>query len=204
MYPLVSMTNWHLLSLSIIIATISVTLQYLSHRYTVLDTEHEREQKIKESIPSEGTHIPEFADTDKQVKVRLHTVVVSEYESKQYVLQKYLYPFSNINGRTKAILEVESLKPLPVGVFAINGWSQESTVLQACFLHRPPAAPIVAIHIDSVRLNDVKSAFGGISKDGLQLSDEPDDIVDVIAHFPSVLDDLDIDVEPDDLERSKR
>lgn len=189
--------NWEFifLAISVSIATISLVLQYLSQRNSVLDTEYEREQKLREEIGSEMVSIENFPEAEGIIGVSLLRPVVNEKSNLLYKIGKYLHPFGDLKGQTKLLLQVDPPDRVPVGFYAIVGWEDDSDIVSGNLLNKPTARPTIGLKVDSVDLIEVRSAIGDLGGDGLELSKDPDDRTDSIAHFPSTLYDLDIDLD---------
>lgn len=183
------------LAVSVSIATISLILQYLSQRNSVLDTEYEREDKLREDIGSEMVSIENFPEDGDLIGVSLLRPLVVEKSGFLYRIWKYLYPFGDLKGQTKLLLKIDPPDGVPIGYYAITGWSDDSNIISGNLLNKPTARPTIGIKIDSVDLIEVRSAIGELGKSDIELSRDPDEMTESIAHFPATLSDLNIELD---------
>lgn len=135
---------------SLVIITVSMVLQYISHRHNVVDSRFEREQKIEKQLGYEPVVAPGFTQDEYEISVRLFDVDVRERSGLWYKLKKLLIPTTDIEGTTVVKLEVKPDNEIPPGLYIIEGWEDGKRAIRGTLTRVPDENDMLTIELDTV------------------------------------------------------
>ncbi|MDB9254105.1 hypothetical protein [Halorubrum ezzemoulense] len=168
-----------LLSASVLVATASLVLQYLSHRSTSLDSAYEREERIDNKFKKiEKFYTGEITTDGLTMALDFVKSTVDESHSKSYQFQKYINPFSDIQGTTKLNFRISHNVSLDQGDYEIKGDFQETPIESVGLRVMPRSANLLILTVDSVAISDVADSLTVLGMcDDLKIQ-ENEDIID--------------------------
>ncbi|MDS0223646.1 hypothetical protein NDI54_20090 [Haloarcula sp. S1AR25-5A] len=147
-------------SVSVFVATVSLVLQYLSHRSTTLDSVYEREEQIDGKIQKLGElFTDEFTADGSTLKIEFIKSTVHEKETRIYRICKYMDPFSNIQGTTKINFKATSSPELETGDYEITGDFEDAHLEKLALRVMPTTTDLLFVTVDSVIISDVAAAI---------------------------------------------
>jgi hypothetical protein len=147
----------------ITIATVSLVLQYISHRNSVLDSEFERQTKIHQFTGEQPVNLQNFTGEEYDITVELTKTVVVEKDSKIYDFWKYFWPLSDISGHTLLVFHLSRDGGMGYGLYAIEGWSNDSLIERGMIMNYSYQKSLLFIQVDSVDVRKVTPAIGLIA-----------------------------------------
>lgn len=173
-------TSTAIIAAGVVVAVLSLILQYLSHRHSIIDTPFERETKISQFLGDELVNVPGFTAKGYDLQVRQTKVVVNENKGLRNSLWKYLNPFSDISGTTLVTLELAAAGGIPHGVYSIKGWSDcDCLIRDGIILHKRGAVSLLCVEIESVDIREPVFELGNLANSSeLELSTNDEELVE--------------------------
>lgn len=168
----IDITNY-VIAPGILIATSALTLQYISHRNSVLDSEFERQNKIHQFTGERTVNVPNFTRNDYGITIGLTKTVIKEKNSKLYKIWKYLNPFKDIDGKTIMAFSMPRAEGISTGLYAIEGWPNDSLINRGMIMHYGHQKSMFFVEIDSVEVRRVTPALADVANsDSLELTED--------------------------------
>jgi len=164
-----------LLAAPIFVATISLVLQYISHRNSVLDSRFEREQKIDEIIGgSRPYELDNFTGTGYSALLTLDRVRIKENQGRLHTLFKYLNPFGELQGDSLIAFEFEmAAGHFRQGPYHVSGFPDNTGIEEGILIVTPSnQISVFAVDVDTVDQYAVSSKLGHLSNAGRHLDTE--------------------------------
>lgn len=168
-----------LVSVSVFVATVSLVLQYLSHRSTALDSAYDREERIDGKINKLGElFTDEFTIEGHTLRIDFIKSTVYEKDTWGYRIWKYLYPFTDIQGTTKVGFKLKNSPSLDSGDYEITGDFEDAHLEELALRIMPQTAGLLFVTVDSVVISDVADALTEIDRiDDLEI-EKNDNVID--------------------------
>ncbi len=155
------------------IATVSLVLQYISHRNSVLDSEFERQTKIHQFTGEQPVNLQDFTGNQYDITVELTKTVVHEKDSKIYQFWKYFWPLSDISGHTLLAFDLTRDGGMGYGLYAIEGWPDDSLIERGMIMNFSYQKSLLFIQVDSVDIRKVTPAIALIANSSnLELTED--------------------------------
>lgn len=138
-------------------------MQYLSHRSTALDSVYSREEKIDtkiEKLPEFFTD--EFTVDNQTLKIEFIKSTVYEDSSWLYRIQKYLCPFSDIQGYTKLGFKLSQDIGLNSGDYKVVGDIDNTNLKKLGLRVMPVTNSLFFVYVNSVEVHEIANAISEI------------------------------------------
>jgi hypothetical protein len=157
--------NTVLLAAPILVGTVSLVLQYISHRNSVLDSKFERERKIEEILGgSRPYQLDNFTTSQYSVRLTPDRVRIKTKQGRIHSFFKYLNPFGELQGNSLILFEFElTAGNLSQGPYKVSGFPAESGIEEGVLIVTPHnQVSIFAVDINTVNQYQVSSELGNL------------------------------------------
>ncbi|XGI84402.1 hypothetical protein ACEU6E_03910 [Halorutilales archaeon Cl-col2-1] len=164
-----------LLAAPIFVATVSLVLQYISHRNSVLDSRFEREQKIDEVIGgSRAYELDDFTGTGYSARLTPDRVRIKENQGRLHTLFKYLNPFGELQGDSLIAFEFGMTgEDFRQGAYHISGFPDDTGIEEGILIVTPNSQiSVFVVDVDTVDQYEVSSNLGNLWNAGQHLDTE--------------------------------
>lgn len=160
-----TVSNSVLLIAPIIVGTISLVLQYISHRNSVLDSKFERERKIEEVLKNSRPYkLQNFTNNHYSAHLTFERVRIKAKKGCIHSFLKYLNPFGELQGHSLILFEFElSAGSLSQGPYKVSGFPAESGIEEGILIVTPQSyVSVFAVDINTVNQYQASSELGNL------------------------------------------